>query len=1530
MLTGPASHLNNMNKNYDFTVKLKASDTGSAVLVKQDGYYYLLTAAHVCENYTGEKPVVLTDIDGNESEVDSPEMAISPKDEWDVCVMKIPKNVALAISGNVKCGTFEGFGYTCEIDGFPSNAIDKKLRIENKCHISQESETGDELYIKLDEVQKEGVEMQYMESGFSGSGVFVDSKGEKYLIGIVHRVDEERSQFVGWKIQKINEVIKGKGWTEIPLIPIELRQQIINQYNKLIENTESVLKRIKNNIIGQIQLPRQGYRDKVAGALETGNIVIITGEAGIGKSALAKEVLSDERYRSVAVLGDDLDEQQESDILAHWDITSKLPELFKSPIWGEGGKVLLVESAERMLNGNTDTAIVFVEDLLKNTPDLKIVFTIRKNALELFRVSLIGNGIMVQEDHVIEVDLLDDKELKEVEETFPAIQPYISSDKTRHILRNPFYLNIACSIAIIADAGNLKDSEFKDKLCRQIIGGKKHDFQLVNQRIKALIDVARRTSNVGMNLVKCEMTDVVKSLVEDDILVGQPEFGLLRPGHDILTDWGLYCYIDDNYRRFESKEISLVQFYESLDTNIASRNMFRQYIKTHISEEEQGLDVFIAESLSLNLNDVFYDALFYAILISDKGSSFLASIKDLLLRDHNKLLGKLSIALSYMFRKVDWNTKEFFEKYGLIDKGTKIRNSYYMLPSGKGWYTFVTFVYENRDVFESLRENLIPLLLQCELVGLSKEEAPNLKKYVFSILADDVNQILIDDKLDEKPNKEVIRLLFKWMDENPELIKKWAEQTIDSDSYKYDVIKEFLLLGEGGEAMGFINAYPDIYKALIRQEWLDEEGIVHDYYPVIHQSSGLTTSYRYFFYTHPAKAISFLCELLNYDIEKPKRRPNWELEKVHVDIDGKGKELLGNDNLWREYRGHHYLSHVRESLLMTFEKWLMDSIQNNINGAQYALSKENLLAVYSIVYDNCINVSIWGVLASVATRFPEFIGMKAMPIYSCRQFILWDKTRLSAEMNRPMISPFASKNVQKEVVASCELPHRKIDLEGIILKLSMTKGYADEFRELVQHYKETATTYLEKVSAGRMDISQYEIIGKTDDGVLIQGRPSEDIKEEAEQNEIFNNQFNNLLATGNISRTRYDEDTEQDIDEWREAYNLHKVLGGVLEAKGLIASLGVKKHWDKLEKKEREWCYHVIVQDNYNFAVSGMYQVYTEYSSDGLVHLLDRLPDDGNLLQVMWGLINAIGDNDALFVRFETSFKSIIWRKHKELAEKIILQYLNNTELQRNDVDKFAHVCKLIPTDIEDKDIDEMATVYCKQFFDAMTDNKRERYARMPDTRLEVFCAAYMAAMPEKRRAFIENVWLASSLKQNEYRYYSHESPIGSVFEHYCYMATNANKDDFWKLWEIMFDWYKQNKSREVLPSLMLTFNITRSNLLENWDVLDGANEHINKLLKILPQDGISYLPWLVCKIGFKWLMPDCLRFIDRTILRQSASDKNSLIRWQNAVEDLYDDAKTRDRIRRDDTLRAAYVEVLNGLISNGSAIAYLIRDYYI
>ena len=284
---------------------------------------------------------------------------------------------------------------------------------------------------------------------------------------------------------------------------------------------------------------------------------------------------------------------------------------------------------------------------------------------------------------------------------------------------------------------------------------------------------------------------------------------------------------------------------------------------------------------------------------------------------------------------------------------------------------------------------------------------------------------------------------------------------------------------------------------------------------------------------------------------------------------------------------------------------------------------------------------------------------------------------------------------------------------------------------------------MEKVSAGRMDIDQYKVVGKTDEGYLLQGSPSEDIKEEAEEHEVLQKQFNSLMETANRCRTRYDDETH-DVAEWREIYGLHKDQDRMMSAKGLVAALGVKKYWDELERKERKWCRKEILEETIRYATSGQYQVYSEYSSDGLVYLLDKEPKDKKVIVAVWYLIDAIEENDSMFVRFENTFKALLWGRHIELAEKIILQYLYDDKNRRDNVDKFAHVCKLLPTDINDRDIDEMVTVYCQQYFGQWTDENMNRYVKMWYSRIDAFCAEYMIAMPEKRRKFIEDIWLAS------------------------------------------------------------------------------------------------------------------------------------------------------------------------------------------
>lgn len=150
----------------------------------------------------------------------------------------------------ITCASFEGSGYACEIEGYPENAPDGTIRIENNCHIDKASETGNNLIVKWDEQRIDGMKMVDLEAGFSGSGIYVNSLGDKYLIGIVFKVDDARNQFLGWKLHKINEVLRSNQWQEIPLVPIELREDILKQYTTLIDNSKDVWGGLKIVLLG--------------------------------------------------------------------------------------------------------------------------------------------------------------------------------------------------------------------------------------------------------------------------------------------------------------------------------------------------------------------------------------------------------------------------------------------------------------------------------------------------------------------------------------------------------------------------------------------------------------------------------------------------------------------------------------------------------------------------------------------------------------------------------------------------------------------------------------------------------------------------------------------------------------------------------------------------------------------------------------------------------------------------------------------------------------------------------------------------------------------------------------------------------------------------------------------------------------------------------------------------------------------------------------------------------------------------------
>jgi hypothetical protein len=1517
----------NSTDKFNSSAKLQTAVKGSAVVIQVADEYYLLTAEHVVK-FNDQENVCLTNVRGHKDTIQNPEYRLNRGD--DVCVMKLPSEIGEMFSSRIKGASFEGSGYACEIEGYPENAPDGTLRIENNCHVDKTSEAGDRLIVKWNEQRADGMKMVDLEAGFSGSGVYVDSLGEKYLIGIVFKVDDARNQFLGWKLHKINEVLRNNEWQEIPLVSIELQENILKQYTTLINNSKDVLGRIKDSIIGYIKLQRQPYRDEITKAInrkhseDIANVVIVTGEAGIGKSALTKGVLLDMGVSTIAILGDDLDERTTSDILANLNIKENLEDLYFSPVWGDGKKVILIESAERMLNGNTDTALMFIDNIRKAHNDVIFIFTIRKHALRMLRMNMMSNGIKVEKDNVIEIGPLTEKELSEVKDKVNHISPYLASEKTKDIISIPYYLNIACSLDI-EDRKSLNDDNLKNDLCSIIVKGKHDDIKIAEQRVASLINVARLSANNSMGLVECKSSAAIQSLENDEILVGNKAQCKLRPNHDLLTDWAIRSYIENLYLNYQIKKVSLQMFYDNLDRNVASRNIFKAFIKEKIAVSSDEFNSFIKGSLSIKLNDYIYDDLFYALLDSDNGSYFLTSIKDVLMQENGKLAQKIGKALSYMFRDIDFEGRRFIEERGLLDSNEKYRNSQFIVPVGKGWSTFVDFLYVNRDIFYANRTTFIPLLLECELVKIDSETLGNLPQQVFEILADDLERWLHDDLNYDYYEEKALRLLFKWIKRDVSRIEKLTIECLNSSSYKHESIRKFILTESFGCMIGFIYYCTNTYKSIIQKDWIDENGIVDNYHD-LHIVSALSTSYYSFLMAKPQEAIELLCDMFNYNIDKLRGRAN--LEKITISIVDKTINVYGNAELWREYRGVNYRCHIQECILMAFEKWMLDSIRNNLNKAQYAMSQKDLLKVYDIVYYNCHNVAMWAVLASVATCYPYFVGMKAMPIYSTLIFIKWDKVRYSSELNKPFLSPISDKRILEEIKESYKRPHRKKDLENVILNMSLAKGYSESFDKLIEHFKKIATTYEERVVIGRMDKKQYDIVSKNDKGIILQGKPYDDIKSEAESYAEKHSSFIALIENGNNARKMYDSTEEQNYKDWRKAYDLRNTGPQMISPNCLIAAWGVKCFWAKLDCFERRWCVKTILDDVINFSQSHIYTVYIEYTSDALLYILVGKPNNKTINDIVLLLIDAIDDNDTLFEHFENTFKKLIWKNHPNLANRIIRKYLALSGVRQGDLDRFTQVCKLIPFDVLNSDWNEQIVVYIREYIGQWSVRKFNKYGNYHNLRLEVSFASYILESPNTKRDFIEDEWLKGVKSIN--MSYDRNNPISNIFSHYSYLVHNENKNQFWELWEIMLEWYKTNRSPIILSALLLHFELMRSDLLNNWEVLDGAKEHINKILVELSNDAQNLIPRLLCRIGFNELLPDSLRFVDRKILEQSSNNPDNYVIWENAIEDLYDNSVQREAIRNDQTLASAYLEILNGLVNNGSAIAYIIRDYYI
>ncbi len=213
----------------------------------------------------------------------------------------------------------------------------------------------------------------------------------------------------------------------------------------LNDHSTPILRKIRSTIGSNVHLPRNTLIEQALNELVTTQVVILSGPAGSGKSAIGKEI-----FNRLAADHFAFAFRVEEFAKAHIDETlqtAQIPgnaEALAAVLGAQERKVILIESMERLLERSTRDAFSDLVAQAVADPDLRLIITCRDYSAEQVLESFFRSQDL--RHAVIAVPPLADSELAEIAAAIPDHARPLGSAPLRQILRNPFFLDKALSI----------------------------------------------------------------------------------------------------------------------------------------------------------------------------------------------------------------------------------------------------------------------------------------------------------------------------------------------------------------------------------------------------------------------------------------------------------------------------------------------------------------------------------------------------------------------------------------------------------------------------------------------------------------------------------------------------------------------------------------------------------------------------------------------------------------------------------------------------------------------------------------------------------------------------------------------------------------------------------------------------------------------------------------------------------------------------------------------------------------------------